>query len=193
MKRNAWKQLQEWKEKEGRKPLLVKGARQVGKTYLIRKFAEAHFKNVVYVNCDNEPRVKNLFAEDYDIERIIKMLQLISGQKIVAGETCIILDEIQEAPRGLASLKYFQENAPQYHVVVAGSLMGIALHKGTSFPVGKVDVIEMFPMTFGEFLSAAGQEDLRQLLEEADWPSIKIMKSRYTDLLRQYYFVGGMP
>lgn len=193
MKRNAWKQLQEWKEKEGRKPLLVKGARQVGKTYLVRKFAEAHFKNVVYVNCDNEPRVKNLFAEDYDIERIIKMLQLISGQKIVAGETCIFLDEIQEAPRGLASLKYFQENAPQYHVVVAGSLMGIALHKGTSFPVGKVDVIEMFPMTFGEFLSASGEEDLRQLLEEADWPSIKIMKSRYTDLLRQYYFVGGMP
>lgn len=148
MKRNAWKQLQEWKEKEGRKPLLVKGARQVGKTYLIRKFAEAHFKNVVYVNCDNESRVKNLFAEDYDIGRIIKMLQLISGQKIVAGETCIFLDEIQEAPRGLASLKYFQENAPQHHVVVASSLMGIALHKGTSFPVGKVDVIEMFPMTF---------------------------------------------
>lgn len=193
MKRDAWKQLQEWKVKEDRKPLLVKGARQVGKTYLIRKFAENHFSNTVYINCDNEPRVHSLFAEDYDIGRIIKTLQLISGQKIVPGETCIFLDEIQEVPRGLASLKYFCEDAPQYHVIVAGSLMGIALHKGTSFPVGKVDVLEMFPMTFSEFLSASNEEGLRELLENADWTSIKIMKSRYTELLRQYYFVGGMP
>lgn len=193
MKRNAWNQLLKWKDMDGRKPLIVMGARQVGKTYLVRKFAEENFSNMVYVNCDFEKKMKTLFDEDYDINRILNILQLITKQRIVAGETCIFLDEIQEVPRGLASLKYFCEMAPQYHVIAAGSLMGIALHEGTSFPVGKVNVLHLYPMNFGEFLDARGENGLRQLLEKADWPSIKVMKSKYVNLLREYYFVGGMP
>lgn len=193
MKRDAWDQLLRWKNKDGRKPLIVMGARQVGKTYLVQKFATENFKNMVYINCDFEVRMKTLFDEDYDIERIINSLQLITKQNIVAGETCIFLDEIQEVPRGLASLKYFCELAPQYHIVVAGSLMGIALHEGTSFPVGKVDVLHLYPMSFGEFLDARGEGELRKLLNKMDWAMIKVMRTRYINLLREYYFVGGMP
>jgi len=193
MKRDAWNLLLKWKDKNGRKPLVVMGARQVGKTYLVQKFATENFKNMVYINCDYEKRMKTLFDEDYDIDRIIRTLQLMTKQEIIAGETCIFLDEIQEVPRGLACLKYFCELAPQYHIIVAGSLMGIALHKGTSFPVGKVDVIHLSPMSFGEFLEARGEKDMRLLLEKTDWESIKIMKTTYIRLLREYYFVGGMP
>lgn len=193
MKRDAWNQLLQWKDKDGRKPLIVMGARQVGKTYLVRKFAIENFKNVVYINCDFEKRMKDLFEEDYDIDRIITTLQLLTKQKIVAGETCIFLDEIQEVPRGLASLKYFCEYAPQYHIVVAGSLMGIAMHEGTSFPVGKVDVLHLYPMNFSEFLDARGESEMREMLEKADWTTIKFMKTKYINLLREYYFVGGMP
>jgi predicted AAA+ superfamily ATPase len=193
MKRDMWKQLLKWKDKDGRKPLIVMGARQVGKTYLVQKFATECFKNMVYINCDFETRMKSLFEADYDIDRIINTLQLLSKQQIVAGETCIFLDEIQEVPRGLAALKYFCELAPQYHIIVAGSLMGISLHSGTSFPVGKVDILHLYPMSFGEFLDARDENDLRQLLEKMDWTQIKIMKSKYINLLREYYFVGGMP
>lgn len=193
MEREALQTLVKWKDKPGRKPLLVKGARQVGKTYLMKDFARRYFKNVVYVNCDNDPRMQALFAEDYDIRRILHTLEIISGETITAGQTCIIIDEIQEAPRGLASLKYFCEDAPQYHVIVAGSLMGIALHKGTSFPVGKIDVMEMFPMSFVEFLAAAGKGDFARMIKTKDFAGMKIFKTELIDLLRQYYFTGGMP
>jgi predicted AAA+ superfamily ATPase len=193
MKRDAWKLLEQWKDKKGRKPLLVIGARQVGKTYLIRKFAEANFTNTVYINCDKDSRLVPLFEQDYDVNRILNGLRILSKQTIVAGETCIIIDEIQEVPRALGSLKYFCEDAPQYHIIVAGSLMGIVLHRGTSFPVGKVDTLKLFPMNFGEFLQAKGEDDLRQLLCTKDWDLIKVMKSQYISLLREYYFVGGMP
>lgn len=193
MERNSWKELLLWQQRSTRKPLLVLGARQVGKTYLMKKFAAANFKNVVYINCDEEPRMASLFENDYDIERIINTLQIISKEKIVAGETCIILDEIQEVPRGLTSLKYFCENAPQYPVMAAGSLMGFALHKGTSFPVGKVEILHLYPMGFDEFLMAMGEQALCDVLRSLDWKMVEIFKSRFTELLRQYYFVGGMP
>lgn len=193
MKRYAWAELIAWKESSKRKPLIVKGARQVGKTYLLKAFGKAKYEDVAYVNCDNNTLMRDLFRDDYDMERIIRSLGAITGKKIVPGKTLIILDEVQEVPRGLASLKYFCENASAYHVAVAGSLLGIALHTGTSFPVGKVDIIELYPMNFEEFLLAMGETDLLNILNEKEWKTILPFRSRYIEWLRQYYFVGGMP
>lgn len=193
MYRNIIEQLREWKNKEGRKPLILAGARQVGKTYILRKFGEEEFDNVVYVNCEDNVLAKNLFVQDYNIQRIVLALGAIAGQSIEAGKTLIILDEIQEAPRGLSVLKYFCENAPQYHVAVAGSLLGITMHRGESFPVGKVDILHIYPMTFDEFLLAKGNRQLVDILRSKDWVTIKLLKSEYIKALREYYFVGGMP
>ena len=193
MYRNIIEQLREWKNKEGRKPLILAGARQVGKTYILRKFGEEEFDNVVYVNCEDNVLAKNLFAQDYNMQRIVLALGAIAGQSIEAGKTLIILDEIQEAPRGLSVLKYFCENAPQYHVAVAGSLLGITMHRGESFPVGKVDILHIYPMTFDEFLLAKGNRQLVDILRSKDWVTIKLLKSEYIKALREYYFVGGMP
>ncbi len=193
MYRNIIEQLREWKNKEGRKPLILAGARQVGKTYILRKFGEEEFDNVVYVNCEDNVLAKNLFVQDYNMQRIVLALGAIAGQSIEAGKTLIILDEIQEAPRGLSVLKYFCENAPQYHVAVAGSLLGIPIHRGESFPVGKVDILHIYPMTFDEFLLAKGNRQLVDILRSKDWVTIKLLKSEYIKALREYYFVGGMP
>lgn len=193
MYRNIIEQLREWKNKEGRKPLILAGARQVGKTYILRKFGEEEFDNVVYVNCEDNVLAKNLFVQDYNMQRIVLALGAIAGQSIEAGKTLIILDEIQEAPRGLSVLKYFCENAPQYHVAVAGSLLGITMHRGESFPVGKVDILHIYPMTFDEFLLAKGNRQLVDILRSKDWVTIKLLKSEYIKALREYYFVGGMP
>ncbi len=193
MYRNIIEQLREWKNKEGRKPLILAGARQVGKTYILRKFGEEEFDNVVYVNCEDNVLAKNLFVQDYNMQRIVLVLGAIAGQSIEAGKTLIILDEIQEAPRGLSVLKYFCENAPQYHVAVAGSLLGITMHRGESFPVGKVDILHIYPMTFDEFLLAKGNRQLVDILRSKDWVTIKLLKSEYIKALREYYFVGGMP
>ena len=193
MYRNIIEQLREWKNKEGRKPLILAGARQVGKTYILRKFGEEEFDNVVYVNCEDNVLAKNLFAQDYNMQRIVLALGAIAGQSIEAGKTLIILDEIQEAPRGLSVLKYFCENAPQYHVAVAGSLLGLTMHRGESFPVGKVDILHIYPMTFDEFLLAKGNRQLVDILRSKDWVTIKLLKSEYIKALREYYFVGGMP
>ena len=193
MYRNIIEQLREWKNKEGRKPLILAGARQVGKTYILRKFGEEEFDNVVYVNCEDNVLAKNLFAQDYNMQRIVLALGAIAGQSIEAGKTLIILDEIQEAPRGLSVLKYLCENAPQYHVAVAGSLLGITMHRGESFPVGKVDILHIYPMTFDEFLLAKGNRQLVDILRSKDWVTIKLLKSEYIKALREYYFVGGMP
>ncbi|MDR0962456.1 MAG: ATP-binding protein [Mediterranea sp.] len=193
MERFAWKELQEWKESPKRKPLLLKGARQVGKTYLLKAFGKTAYDSVAYVNCDNNRLMHEMFRDDYDIERIIRNLTAITKVKIEPHKTLIILDEIQEVPKGLASLKYFCEEAPQYHVAVAGSLLGIAMHEQTSFPVGKVDMMELYPMNFEEFLAAMGEKELLYLLQVKDWESLRVLRSRYIDLLRQYYFVGGMP
>lgn len=193
MYRNLIEQLKEWKNKKRRKPLILSGARQVGKTYILKKFGEQEFTNIAYINCDNNELAKNLFTQDYNIQRIVLAIGAITEQSIKAGKTLIILDEIQEAPRGLSVLKYFYENAPQYHVAVAGSLLGIAMHKGESFPVGKVDILHIYPMTFDEFLLAKGKEKMIHILRSNDWETIKLLKGEFIKALREYYFVGGMP
>ena len=193
MKRKIYKQLLKWKRNVDRKPLMLLGARQVGKTWIMQHFGEKEYKNVAYINCDDEPRMKQLFELDYNIDRILITIQAITGVKITPADTLIIMDEIQEVPRGLHSLKYFCEKAPEYHVMVAGSLLGVTLGKGESFPVGKVDMLTMFPMDYEEFLDATGNEGWIELLHSKDWGLIDIMKPKMTELLRQYYFVGGMP
>lgn len=165
----------------------------MGKTWIMKEFGKQEYKSVAYVNCDNEPKMAHLFETDYDIDRIVLGLQAITGVKIVPGETLLILDEIQEVKRGLSALKYFCENAPQYHVMVAGSLLGIALHQGESFPVGKVNFLDLYPMDFEEFLDALGEIHWIEILQSSDWQLISAMSDKFIDFLRQYYFVGGMP
>lgn len=192
MERSIYTSLKKWKESPTRKPLILQGARQVGKTYILRQFGKAEYADVVYINCDDNADMKDMFA-DYDTARIIRSLSAISGISVKPGSTLIILDEIQEVERGLAALKYFCEKAPQYHVAVAGSLLGITLHEGTSFPVGKVDMLYMHPMDFEEFLLALGKDRLVSLLRARDWPALSPLHGTLAELLRQYYFVGGMP
>ena len=193
MERKMYQQLCKWKNSKDRKPLMLLGARQVGKTWIMRSFGEKEYKKVAYINCDDEPRMKNLFELDYDIDRILIAMQAITGIRITPGDTLIIMDEIQEIPRGLHSLKYFCEKSPEYHVMVAGSLLGVTLGKGESFPVGKVDIMYMYPMDYEEFLCATGNDGWLDILHSKDWDLIGMMLPKMVELLRQYYFVGGMP
>lgn len=193
MQRKIIQSLQHWKQKLNRKPLIIQGARQVGKTWAMKHFGEQAFEQVAYINFDNNPRMRNLFSGDYDIQRLILGLKIESGVDIQAHNTLIIFDEVQEVPQALSSLKYFYENAPEFYIVAAGSLLGVSLHHQVSFPVGKVDFLPLYPMDFHEFLTALGKQDLVQLLLLQDWALIRAMKTSYIDLLRQYYFVGGMP
>ncbi len=193
MKREIESKLIAWKNSTHRKPLIVMGARQVGKTYLLQQFGKNHYEHLAYINCDNNPQVANLFAEGYDIERILLAIGAITKVPIIAGKTLIVLDEIQELRHGLTALKYFCELAPQHHVAVAGSLLGITMHHGASAPVGKVDIINMYPLTYTEFLLAIGQEQLLQILKSKDWRTIQMLKLEFIKYLRIYYFVGGMP
>lgn len=193
MKRDIYNKLLQWKNDSNRKPLIITGARQVGKTWIMREFGKNEYANVVYINCDNEKRIETLLSEDYNIDRILLGLQAISGVNIKSDKTLIIFDEIQQIPRGLHLLKYFYEENPEYHVMVAGSLLGITLNQGESFPVGKVDIMEMNPMNFNEFLEAMGQEQLLKVLNTNDWKLIDSLSTKYIELLRQYYYVGGMP
>lgn len=183
----------EWKDSKTRKPLLLLGARQVGKTWLMKEFGTHEYENIVYINCDTEPLAQQLFLSDYDILRIILGLQAISGETVTEGKTLIILDEIQEAQRGLHCLKYFCENASGYHVMAAGSLLGVALSHKESFPVGKVDMLNIYPMDFEEFLLGIGQKNLSDILAKNDQSLIAAFSGKLTDYLFQYYFVGGMP
>lgn len=192
MERSIYSSLKKWKESPTRKPLILQGARQVGKTYILKEFGAREYSEVVYINCDDNNDMQNMFV-DYDVDRIIRSLSAISGVSIKPSTTLLILDEIQEVERGLASLKYFCEKAPEYHVAVAGSLLGITLHEGTSFPVGKVDMLYMYPMDFEEFLLAMGKELLVELLRSNSWAALTPLRGMLTELLRQYYFVGGMP
>lgn len=192
MERSIYSSLKKWKESPTRKPLILQGARQVGKTYILKEFGAREYSEVVYINCDDNNDMQNMFV-DYDIDRIIRSLSAISGISIKPSTTLLILDEIQEVERGLASLKYFCEKAPEYHVAVAGSLLGITLHEGTSFPVGKVDMLYMYPMDFEEFLLAMGKEQLVEMLRSNSWAALTPLRGMLTELLRQYYFVGGMP
>ena len=193
MYRYAIEDLYKWKESKYRKPLIIEGARQVGKTWLMKEFGKQAYENTVYINFDANNQMSELFSADLNIERIMLGLELYVGHKINSENTLLIFDEIQEIPKALSSLKYFYENAPQYHIVCAGSLLGIALHSGTSFPVGKVDFLKLYPLSYKEFLKALGNEQFVDLLEKHDYTMITSFKQTYIDALKQYYFVGGMP
>jgi len=193
MKRAEIEALIKWKDSENRKPLIIRGARQVGKTWLMKSFGKAQYEESAYVNFESNKMLAQIFADDFNIQRIITALQIETGLIIKPCTTLIILDEIQEAPGALTSLKYFQENAPEYHVISAGSLLGVALSGHTSFPVGKVDFLDLYPLSFIEFLGALNQQPLIDLLKSRDWALIKSFKLKYIQLLKQYYFVGGMP
>lgn len=192
MKREAICEMYEWKGREDRKPLILRGARQVGKTWLMKEFAAEAYSKYAYINFEDNEIIKQIFQKDFDIERILLALQLATDV-VIDTDTLIIFDELQEAPRGLTALKYFQEKAPQYHIVAAGSLLGIAMHEGDSFPVGKVDFMDLYPLTFFEFLDALGQEKLKRLLKSKDWELISAFHSKLQEYLRLYYYVGGMP
>lgn len=193
MYRTAIEKLLKWKQNKHRKPMIIEGARQVGKTWLMKEFGQQAYADTVYINFDSNSRMAELFASDLDTERLIMGLELYAGHKIDPDNTLLIFDEVQEVPRALSSLKYFYENASQYHIVCAGSLLGIALHQGTSFPVGKVDFMNLYPLSFREFLMANGQERFAELIDKRDFQMITSFKLTYIDALKHYYYVGGMP
>jgi len=193
MIRDATDKLIEWKGKAKRKPLIIHGARQVGKTWLMKHFGEKHYKKVAYINFEYNQRASGLFQANLDIDSIIMGLKIETGVDIDPDNTLIIFDEIQECPRALTSLKYFNEQAPGYHILAAGSLLGVFLHQGTSFPVGKVEFMNLYPMNYLEFLNAVGETGLRELIMNKNIEMITAFKDRYISLLRVYYFVGGMP
>lgn len=193
MYRTAIKRLIKWKQSKHRKPLIIEGARQVGKTWLMKEFGRQAYADTVYINFDSNSRMSELFASDLDVGRLIAGIELYAGRSIDPQNTLLIFDEVQEVSRALSSLKYFYENAPQYHIVCAGSLLGIALHQGTSFPVGKVDFLKLSPLSYEEFLMATGRGRYAELLEAGDHSMITSFKQEYIDALKEYYFVGGMP
>lgn len=195
MERLVYNKLIEWKHlpNKERKPLIVQGARQVGKTWLLETFGQQEFESVAEINFEEQKQLISLFEADFDTERILRTIQFATGVTLKPGKTLIIFDEIQEAPRGLLALKYLLKHAPQYHIVAAGSLLGVALHQEESFPVGKVTFLDVYPLSFEEFLMAMGQDDMVALLRNADWGTVQLFKERFIDYLRQYYYVGGMP
>jgi predicted AAA+ superfamily ATPase len=193
MNRSAVNQLIEWKNSIKRKPLLVFGARQVGKTWLIRHFGETHFENFLYVNFEKEISLRTLFEQDYQPKRIIQVLEAFYDKEIVVGKTLLVFDEIQEAKGALTALKYFNEEVNELHIIGAGSLLGIAVKAQTSFPVGQVNFLRLYPMSFHEFLQATGNEKLAQLITQNEWQLLQNLRTKAIELLRQYYFVGGMP
>lgn len=195
MKRNVLQNLIAWKNKpsDKRKPLILEGARQTGKTWLARELGRMEFDEYVEINFEDNEQFRSLFEMDFDIERILMALRSVTGKKILQGKTLIFFDEIQYARRGLLSLKYFGDKAPEYHVIAAGSLLGVVDHKDDSFPVGKVEFERIYPLSYEEFLMAMGKDGLVQMLHSMDWDLINSFSSQYIELLRQYYYVGGMP
>ena len=193
MYRTAMESLLNWKRKKNKKPLIIRGARQVGKTWLMKEFGKTAYKETVYINFDNNIRMQTLFNGDLSIERILMGLELYTGHKIDAENMLLIFDEIQEVPKALTSLKYFNENAPEYQIMCAGSLLGVALHQGTSFPVGKVEFLDLYPLSFFEFMRAMGKEQYVGLLKEDGFNMAATFRQEYVDLLKHYYYVGGMP
>lgn len=193
MKRTIYNELIKWKLSKSRKPLIMYGARQVGKTYILKRFGEKEYSNLVYLNCYKNEMMEKLFEQDADAKRILLGLAALSNQTIKEGETLVFLDEIQEIPNIISTLKYFCEDLPGIHIVVAGSLLGVMNMKGQSFPVGKVDIMRMLPMSYHEFLVAKGEDGLAGLLQSQDYGMMDVFAEKYTEMLRQYYFVGGMP
>ena len=193
MRRSIYEKLQEWKRKANRKPLILNGARQVGKTYILRRFAENEYKKLAYFSLDRDKKVVEVFEKGGSMADMLMALSAISRVDITPNDTLVVLDEIQDCPKALEALKFFCEDAPDVHVAVAGSLLGLSLHGGVSFPVGKVDELRLYPMTFFEFLDAMGKEQLLSVLHAANWTVINLLSSELISLLRQYYYVGGMP
>ncbi len=196
MEREITKQLLQWKDSRRRKPLLLTGVRQCGKTFVLKDFGKRFFRNTVYLNFEENEHLAGLFAYDFDVERILREIALTRKVSIVPGETLLILDEIQECPRAITALKYFCENKRELHVACAGSLLGVALKReNISFPVGKVNRMQMLPMSFREFLAACGGESYVELL--SDWSTDRPIPELYsvplTRMLKEYYAVGGMP
>ena len=193
MKRDLYQKLIAWKDNPVRKPLVIKGARQVGKTFLITEFGRREFESFVILNADKDRRVREIFSHGYETKRMIMDIETLSGQSVTPGKTLVFIDEVGDAPEALAALKYFCEDAPQYHIVVAGSLLGLAIHKGVSFPVGKVDELSLYPLSFPEFVRARLGESAWQRLREDPPENLVSLRSTFTDSLREYYFTGGMP
>ncbi len=193
MFRYKMNELIKWKESKDRKPLIIRGARQVGKTWLMKEFGKNYYEKCAYINFDENKRMEGLFSNGFDIERIIQGLKIESGVNIEPENTLIIFDEVQETPKALTALKYFYENANQYHIVAAGSLLGVAMHEGTSFPVGKVDFIDLYPLNFYEFLDALGEKEILKLIKNNDMSLITVFKETIKDYLKQYLYIGGMP
>lgn len=193
MERTLLQELIIWKNRADRKPLVLNGMRQVGKTWLLHEFAKREYKKEAYVICRKNELAKQIFTHDFNVDRILRALRALTEIDITPGDTLIVLDEVQDIPEAIESLKYFCEEAPEYHIAVAGSLLGISLHKDVSYPVGKVNEITMYPMNFEEFLMAKGENEACKLLCSRDYGTISLLHEKYVDLLRQYYYVGGMP
>lgn len=193
MKRKIYSKLIEWKESPSHKPLILNGVRQCGKTYIMKEFGKNEFQTFAYVNCDRNENLHQIFEGGFNISKIIRGISALSGVDIIPGKTLIFLDEVQSFPLVLESLKYFCEDAPDYHVAVAGSLLGIAFHSGVSFPVGKVQTMKLYPMDFEEFLMAKGEQQLLRIMHDHDFDLLTALHDKCKDLLRQYYYVGGMP
>ena len=191
--RDKMEKLKQWKEKSNRKPLIIRGARQVGKTWLMKEFGKLCYEKCAYINFDDNSRMESLFDSDFDLEKIIRGLKIESGVDIEPENTLIIFDEVQENPKALKALKYFYENANQYHIIAAGSLLGVAIHEGTSFPVGKVDFMNLMPLSFKEFLNALEEVELLKILKENDLDMINIFSDKFIEYLKLYYYIGGMP
>lgn len=191
MERTAIQELINWKRKKNHKPLIICGARQVGKTWIMKEFARREYKNSVYINFEKDIKFKNLFT-DYNIERIIDSISLSTGINI-DSDTLLIFDEIQEVDRGLTALKYFYEDAPQYDIVVAGSLLGVAMHSQQSFPVGKVDFMYLYPLSFNEFLVAMGESKIVETISQKKWQVLDFVSEKLSRLLKLYFYIGGMP
>lgn len=193
MYRYAINNLIEWKNSPNHMPLIIKGTRQVGKTWLMKEFGKTQYKKVAYISFDSNPRLDTLFQKDLDVKRLLDGLNIEVGFNITPKDTLIIFDEIQENPLALTSLKYFCENAPEYDIVAAGSLLGVAHHKGTGFPVGKVEYLNLYPLSFKEFLLAMNENQILELIDKNNFEMQKVFKERIIDLLRRYCYVGGMP
>ena len=193
MYRYKMNELLKWKNSPDRKPLIIRGARQVGKTWLMKEFGKNNYEKIAYINFDDNSRMRKLFEEDFDLDNIIRGFKIESGVNIEPENTLIILDEIQEVPKALKALKYFYETASNYHIVSAGSLLGVALHEGTSFPVGKVDFLDLMPLSFFEFIEAIGENDLLKILVENNFSMMKVFSTKLKQYLKLYYFIGGMP